>query len=77
MDIGEKPGRATWNLEEVGEYLGIGRTLAYRAARRGEIPALKIGGRWVVSRRALEEMLMGHWTTVTPAPGIEKGAISE
>jgi len=34
---------ATMSVVEAGEVLGIGRSLAYAAAARGEIPVIKIG----------------------------------
>lgn len=49
--------RPTLTMDEVCELYGIGRSAAYSAARRGEIPALRIGRRLVVPtehvRRAL------------------------
>ena len=48
---------ATMTVEEAGRFLGISRGLAYEAARRGEIPTLRIGHRLVVPRRRLEAML--------------------
>ncbi len=48
-------------VEEAARYLGIGRQTAYDLAARGELPgALRLGGRWVVSRKALEEWLEGR-----------------
>jgi hypothetical protein len=34
----------------------ISETALYRAIRRGEIPAIKVHGRWFVSARALERI---------------------
>ena len=48
-------------VEEAAKYLGIGRQTAYDLAARGELPgALLLGGRWVVSRKALEAWLEGR-----------------
>ena len=44
-------------VEEVAEVLRIGRTSAYEAVRRGEIPTVKIGRRVIVPRAALERLL--------------------
>ena len=49
--------RQTLTVEEAAEILGIGRNSAYEAIRRGEIPALRLGRRLVVPRRALERLL--------------------
>ena len=43
---------------EAGRLLGLGRTSAYRAARRGNLPVVRIGRRRLaVPRPALEELL--------------------
>lgn len=52
--------RRTFTIEETAEILGIGRSLAYDAARRGEIPAVKLGRRMVVPRERLEALLAGE-----------------
>lgn len=50
--------RRTLTVEEAAKLLGIGRSLAYELARRGELPgALRLGGRIIVSRAALERFL--------------------
>ncbi len=47
----------TMRIEEAAKVLGIGRTAAYAAAKRGEIPIIRIGGLKLVSKPALERML--------------------
>jgi excisionase family DNA binding protein len=47
----------TLTVEETAEALGIGRTSAYEAIRRGEIPSLRFGRRVVVPRAALLRLL--------------------
>jgi excisionase family DNA binding protein len=47
----------TISVPEAGEILGISRNAAYEAARAKQIPTLKIGGRLLVPRAALEQML--------------------
>ena len=49
--------RLTMSVEEAGEALGVSRGLAYELVARGELPALRLGRRWVIPRRALEQML--------------------
>ena len=44
-------------VEEAGQLLRIGRSAAYEAVRRGQIPSLRIGRSVRVPRHALEEML--------------------
>lgn len=41
-------GRLTMTVPEAGEALGIGRSAAYAAADRGDIPTLRLGRRVVV-----------------------------
>ena len=50
-------GRRTYTVPEVAEILGIGRNTAYESCRAGEIPTLKIGGRILVPRAAIDELL--------------------
>lgn len=49
--------RATYTIEEAADILGIGRSSAYRAARRREIPTIKIGRRLLVGRQALLDII--------------------
>lgn len=65
-------GRATLTVEEAGRLLGIGRGTAYEAARRGELPTLKLGRRLVVPVQALDRMLAG--ALATEGSGHERGA---
>ena len=49
--------RKTLNLEEAAKALGISRSSAYEAARKGEIPTIRIGKRLLVPLAALERLL--------------------
>ena len=49
----------TLTVEAAAKELGISRSSAYAAAHRGEIPAIVIGGRILVLRRGLDDMLEG------------------
>lgn len=55
MDTTEE--KLVYTVEEAGRLLGIGRSAAYEAARSGEIPVIRIGRRWLVSKIALDRML--------------------
>jgi excisionase family DNA binding protein len=59
MKLKSSPERLTLTIEEAAKRLGIGRNQAYEAARRGDIPTLQIGRRWLVPAAALERMLNG------------------
>ncbi len=52
--------RATYSVEEAGARLGLGRSAAYAAVKRGDIPALRIGGKWIVPHVLLEQLLRGE-----------------
>jgi excisionase family DNA binding protein len=46
-----------YSVVEAGQRLGLGRNASYEAARKGQIPTLRIGGRILVPCEALERML--------------------
>lgn len=49
----------TITVETAAKELGISRSSAYYAAHRGELPAITVGRRVLILRRALDEMLEG------------------
>ena len=49
--------RITLTVEETASLLGLGRTAAYEAARRGQIPSRRLGRRVIVPVPALLEWL--------------------
>ncbi len=49
--------KATISVEQAATVLGLGRTAAYEAARRGEFPTRRLGRRVVVPVPALLEWL--------------------
>jgi excisionase family DNA binding protein len=51
--------RALITVEEAARILNLGRTAAYEAARRDEIPSRRVGRRVVVPVRALVGWLAG------------------
>ena len=50
-------GRLVLTIEEAGKLLGLGRSGTYEAARRGDIPTLRIGSRILVPKVALLKLL--------------------
>jgi len=58
--ITELEGRATITVAEAATLIGIGRTAAYEAARRGELPTRRLGRRLVVPVPWLLEWLEGR-----------------
>jgi len=55
----------TITIREAAAQLGISRNGAYEAARRGEIPTVKIGRRLLVPRDAVDQMLQ---RAIAPKP---------
>ena len=51
--------REVITVEEAGRRLGVGRSAAYDAVHRGDIPVIRLGRRLVVPVKALEKMLEG------------------
>lgn len=61
----------TVNLNEWAKQVGVGRSMAYALARRGEIPGLiRLGSRYLVSRLVMDRMLDGD---IPPRPKPTKG----
>lgn len=50
-------GRAVYTVKEVAYLLSLSLGSTYALIRSGDIPARKMGGRWVVPRRRFEEWL--------------------
>lgn len=50
-------GRLTVSVEEAAQLLGLGRSAAYEAARRGQLPTRRLGRRIVVPVPLLLEWL--------------------
>lgn len=48
VDLDKIVTRTTITVEEAASLLGIGRTAAYEAARRGQLPTRRLGRRLVV-----------------------------
>lgn len=51
--------RLTYTVDEAARLLGVSRGSAYEAARRGELPVIRLGRRLVVPRARLEDLLGG------------------
>lgn len=53
LQLEQLAGRATITIEQTARLLGLGRTAAYDAARRGELPTRRLGRRLLVPVPAL------------------------
>jgi len=49
--------RQTYTIRECAKILGVGVSVMYESARRGELPVLKFGRRLVVPKYAFDRML--------------------
>jgi excisionase family DNA binding protein len=49
--------RAAYTVVEVALLLGLSRGSTYALVRSGKIPALRMGGRWIVPRRRFHAWL--------------------
>ena len=57
MVANEQQESLVYDVVEAGRLLGLGRTASYEAVRTGQLPAIKIGGRYKVPKNALAEVL--------------------
>lgn len=55
--LDELGAKATISVEQAAKVLGVGRTAAYEAARRGQFPTRRLGRRLVVPVPALLDWL--------------------
>jgi excisionase family DNA binding protein len=56
-DVVPLDGAAVYTVKEVSHYLRISLGGTYALIRSGEIPAKKLGGRWVIPKRRFAEWL--------------------
>jgi excisionase family DNA binding protein len=57
MTKDDREERQTITVPEAGKILGISRNAAYDAAKRGDLPIIRIGGRILVSLPGLRRMI--------------------
>ena len=69
--MGKDNEKLVLSIEEAAKLLGISRTLGYQAARTGELPTIKIEGRILISRKAIERMLDGNVIGEQSTPDIQ------
>ena len=51
------PIKLTFTVQEAADLLGVSRSTAYECVHRGDLPALTLGRRLLVTRATLESML--------------------
>jgi excisionase family DNA binding protein len=62
--VAHNPPRLVYTVPEAGRLLGLGRNAAYDAAKRGDIPTLRVGRLLLVPKIPFHRML-GMTGTVT------------
>lgn len=40
--------KATMSVTEFAKWIGISRSLAYQLVKTGEVPAIRLSGRWLI-----------------------------
>jgi len=55
--VARGPERLVYTVLEAGRLLGLGRNAAYDAAKRGDIPTLRIGRRLLVPKIPFHRMI--------------------
>lgn len=59
MDRADHETRLVYEVPEAGAMLGLSRNASYAAAKRGDIPTIKIGKLLRVPKAAFDQMLAG------------------
>lgn len=57
--ITEQTDDLAWGVEEIAAAIGRPERATYHLLSKGELPARKVGGRWVASKRRLLAFLSG------------------
>lgn len=55
--VGARPARSAYSVQEVAEQLGICQAGVYRAMKRGELEAVTLGGRRLIPARSIGKLL--------------------
>ena len=53
-------GRSSFSIQEAAEILGLSPWAAYRAAKSGDLPIVRMGKREIVPRVRLERLMTGE-----------------
>jgi excisionase family DNA binding protein len=56
----ESDDKLVYTVPEAGERAGLGKNASYAAARRGEIPTLRLGGLLRVPKKKWDRILAGE-----------------
>jgi excisionase family DNA binding protein len=59
VEIERRAGQTLWNVHDVAQYLKASVSWVYKAAERGELPCVRIGGLLRFDARAVRAVALG------------------
>ncbi|WP_104181676.1 helix-turn-helix domain-containing protein [Arthrobacter sp. B0490] len=69
---------ARLSVEQLTDVLGLSdKTVTYRWLREGRIPAIRLGGTWLIFRDDIKDHLEAHYNTPGPSSAPEPGTESD
>lgn len=69
---------ARLSVDQLTDVLGLSdKTVTYRWLRDGRIPAIRLGGTWIIFRDDIKDHLEAHYNTPGPKSAPESGADDE
>lgn len=61
--MSDSDAKLVYDVPEAGALLGLSRNASYEAAKRGDIPTIRVGKLLKVPKAALESLLQRSWPT--------------
>jgi excisionase family DNA binding protein len=63
----KRKGAAMASVEELAAVLGVGLNQAYAAVQMGQVPAVRFGRRWLISRKTIDRIASGEVAVTSAA----------
>jgi excisionase family DNA binding protein len=63
----KRKSSAMAGVEELAAVLGVGLNQAYAAVQMGQVPAVRFGRRWLISRKTIDRITNGELSATTAA----------
>jgi excisionase family DNA binding protein len=63
----KRKSSAMAGVEELAAVLGVGLNQAYAAVQMGQVPAVRFGRRWLISRKTIDRIANGEVSATTAA----------
>jgi excisionase family DNA binding protein len=60
VEVERRAGQTLWNVRDVAQYLKASVSWVYKAAERGELPCVRIGGLLRFDARAVRAFALGR-----------------